>query len=67
MKSYKHLQRWQKKQKQSTNKTWWQAFWCACVLHKARVRGGNANTEAASVLTVYTAVTCGFPGGPRPP
>lgn len=32
----------------------------------ACVSGENANTEAASLSTVYTAVTCGFPGGPGP-
>ncbi len=43
--------------KKNTNKTLVAGTWCTCVLHKARVSGENANTEAASPLTVYTAVT----------
>ena len=41
-------------------------FWRTRKEKLACVSGENANAEAASLPTVYAAVTCGFPGGPGP-
>lgn len=70
IRSYKHLQCCQGgRQTRKHTKSQSQAFdiflqkACVCV-------GEDANTssiqQAASLLTVSTAVTCGFPGGPGP-
>lgn len=67
MKSYKHLQRCHKKKTKTKHAPPPPPALGAHAFHRRLTceEGDSTYTDAASLLTVYTAVTCKFPGGPR--